>query len=101
MGIRSGADGSRGPLAVLAACLLWTALAGAAPLAGRSVQDALRELAGPGLNLIFSSDVVPADLKVLAEPASPAGIAAVREILAAHGLLLVGVGDGAWAVTRA
>jgi len=101
MGIRSGADRSRGPLAVLAACLLWTALAGAAPLAGRSVQDALRELAGPGLNLIFSSDVVPADLKVVAEPASPAGIAAVREILAAHGLLLVGVGDGAWAVTRA
>lgn len=99
MGIFSGLAPSRGHSLLLAAALLWASLAQAQPLAGRPLQEVLREFQAQGLNIIFSSDLVAPQLRVLAEPAG-GGIAAVREILAAHGLALVEVGPGAWAVTR-
>lgn len=101
MGFPSGLRGNRAPSLLLAACLAWLPLAMASPpYAGRSLQDVLREFAGSGLNVIFSSDVVPPGLAVQAEPASRGGLAMVREMLGAHGLALSEVGEGVWVVTR-
>ncbi|CAG0941474.1 hypothetical protein GPROT2_01325 [Gammaproteobacteria bacterium] len=99
MGIPSCVAAGRARTALLAATLLWVSLALGAPLAGRPLQDVLREFQAQGLNIIFSSELVTPQLRVLAEPAG-GGIAAAREVLAAHGLVLVDVGAGAWAVTR-
>ncbi|HEX6642297.1 MAG TPA: TonB-dependent receptor, partial [Thermoanaerobaculia bacterium] len=56
--------------------------------AGRAVVDVLRELQKRDVNIIFSSDLVPATLRVKVEPRErePRRIAA--EILSAHGLAL-------------
>jgi hypothetical protein len=54
--------------------------------AGRSVAEVLRELQSADLRIIFSSDLVPSELRVFVEPKSrePRQIAA--EILEPHGL---------------
>ncbi|MBW7930089.1 MAG: TonB-dependent receptor [Gammaproteobacteria bacterium] len=101
MGISPGVGWRCVPSLLLMVCLLWMSPVAASSLVGRSVQDVLREFSGSGLNIIFSSDVVPPDLTVQTEVASPGGVAAVREILMAHGLVLIGVGEGVWAVARA
>ena len=61
-----GSDGSISPCEIsaertakaLAAALLWASLAQAQPLAGRPLQEVLREFQAQGLNIIFSSDLV-------------------------------------------
>jgi hypothetical protein len=85
---------------LLGLCIAWSGTAAAAAFAGRTVQDALRELAAGGLNFIYNTELVPPDLVVKAEPAATAPAEIAREILGAYGLTLSAVGDNAFAVVR-
>jgi hypothetical protein len=67
-----------------------------APYAGRPVVEVLSEL--PGLEFIYSSELVPASLLVRDEPASRNRLLAAREILRDHGLALSAVRPGLYAV---
>jgi len=66
--------------------------------AGRPVIEVLLELRDPGLDFIYSSELVPASLLVLAEPRSTNRLIIAREILTAHGLSLSVVRPGLYAV---
>jgi len=66
--------------------------------AGRPVIDVLLELRDAGLDFIYSSELVPASLRVQAEPHSTNQLLIAREILAAHGLALSVVRPGLYAV---
>lgn len=68
---------------------------------GRPVVEVLLELRDPGLDFIYSSELVPASLRVLAEPRSVSPPEIAHEILAAHGLGLSVVRPGLYAVVRA
>lgn len=76
-------------------CLLLICLAGPAiaqteqsPWQGRPVRDYIESVSARGLNVIFSSDLVPAALLVLDEPTAPDAENALREVLMPHGLTL-------------
>jgi hypothetical protein len=71
----------------------------AAGLTGRPIVDVLSELQGPGLEFIYSSELLPRTLTVEAEPASANRLVIAREILAARGLSLTAVRPGLYAVT--
>jgi outer membrane receptor protein involved in Fe transport len=73
----------------------------AASYAGRPVRAVLEELQRPGLILIYNDVLVPADLRVLAEPAAQSGIPLLNEILAPHGLTTQGMGPSTWAIVAA
>lgn len=73
----------------------------AANYAGRPVRAVLEELQRQGLTLVYNDVLVPADLRVLAEPAAQAGIPLLNEILAPHGLTTRGMGSNTWAVIAA
>ncbi|MBL8200878.1 MAG: TonB-dependent receptor [Chromatiales bacterium] len=73
----------------------------AATYAGRPVRAVLEELQRPGLTLIYNDILVPADLRVLAEPDAPSGIPLLNEILAPHGLTTRAAGPGIWAIVAA
>ncbi|MGH8250093.1 MAG: TonB-dependent receptor [Steroidobacteraceae bacterium] len=68
---------------------------------GRPVVDVLLELRDPGLDFIFSSRLVPARLRVVAEPTTQNRLRIAREILTAHGLALSAVRPGLYAVVAA
>lgn len=68
--------------------------------AGRPVVDVLVELRAPGLDFIYSSELVPESMRVLAEPQATGPLPIAREILAAYGLSLSAVRPGLYAVTR-
>lgn len=92
---------------LLAACLLAgpqiivaTAVAASAPLVGRSLADVLAAVRADGIVIVFNTQVVPQTLRVLSEPVSQSGLPMLREILAPHGLGLIQVGQGAYAVTQ-
>jgi len=88
-------------LAALALLLFFpTIAASAANLAGRPVIEVLAELKDTGLEFIYSSELLPSTMQVLAEPRSTSRLAIAREILAAHGLGLVAVRPGLYAVVR-
>jgi hypothetical protein len=88
----------------LLVALVAAARADAAPDAsswiGRGVADSLRELSTPGLDFIFSSELVPDDLRVVEEPRLGNGLLTARDILAPHGLGLRVVRPGIYAVVR-
>jgi outer membrane cobalamin receptor len=88
--------------ALLALCLVSAARADAAEAryAGRPVVDVLLELRAPGVDFIYSSELVPESMRVLAEPQAAGPLPIAREILAAHGLTLSAVRPGLYAVTR-
>ncbi len=88
--------------ALLALCLVPAARADAprARYAGRPVVDVLLELRGPGLDFIYSSELVPESMRVLAEPRAAVPLSIAHEILAAHDLALSAVRPGLYAVTR-
>ncbi len=67
---------------------------------GRPVIDVLQELRGPGLQFIYSSELLPPSLVVAAEPVSRNRLLIAREILAAHGLSLSVVRPDLYAVVR-
>ncbi len=72
-----------------------------APLAGRPVIDVLQELRGPGLEFIYSSELLPRAYRVTVEPETRNRLLVAREILAAHGLALSVVRPGLDAVVPA
>lgn len=74
------------------------AAAATAPLAGRAIADVLGEALAQGIIVVFNTQVVPESLRVLAEPSAQSGVPRLEEVLAPHGLMLVQVGEGAYAV---
>ena len=66
--------------------------------AGRPVIDVLLDLREPGLDFIYSSELVPSTLRVAEEPRSRGSLQIAREILAAHGLSLSLVRPGLFAI---
>lgn len=86
-------------LSIAAVLLVGSALA-APPYAGRRVQDVLEELRTQQLAFIYNTQLVPNELVVRAEPRSPPGLALAIEVLAQHGLELLRVAPGSYAVVR-
>jgi outer membrane receptor protein involved in Fe transport len=88
---------------LLSACLLGPAVhaqgAGALPYRGRSVQAVIEELRAAGAPLVYSSNLLPPDLRVRDEPQSSEPLALAREILQPHGLTIRD-SDGVWLVVR-
>ena len=89
--------------AILVVSFVPTAIADAddGTFAGRPVVEVLLELRDPGLEFIYSSELVPATLRVLTEPRAGNRLLIAREILAAHGLALSAVRPGLYAVVTA
>lgn len=69
--------------------------------ARRPVVEVLQELRDSGLDFVYSSELVPRTLQVLAEPVSKNRLLVAREILAEHGLALSVVRPGLYAVVPA
>lgn len=76
--------------------------AGAADVAasykGGSVRDALFDLRKRGLLILYSSDVVTAELRVVEEPSADRLEEIARDLLAPHGLELIAGPAGRWLV---
>ncbi len=68
---------------------------------GRPVVKVLRELRDTGLEFIYSSELLPPSIRVLAEPKASNRLMIAREILEAHGLSLSAVRPGLYAVVHA
>jgi hypothetical protein len=73
----------------------------AAPYAGRPLQEVLQEISGRGLQLVYSTDLVPPSLVVQREPAAGSDLALLQQLLAEQGLRAERVGEGVYAVVRA
>lgn len=73
----------------------------AASLAGQPVIAVLAGLERAGVRILYSSELVPGNLRVLAEPTATGGIELAREVLAPHGLMLQPAGADVWAVVEA
>ncbi|MBX3702652.1 MAG: TonB-dependent receptor [Steroidobacteraceae bacterium] len=89
---------------LLIAHACWSPPAAAAEAAryqGRPVAEVLAELRGPALDFIYSSELLPPELPVLAEPGSREPLRIAVEILAPHGLALDAVRPGLYAVVAA
>lgn len=69
--------------------------------AGRPVVEVLEELADGGIDFVYSSELLPPDLMVEAEPQAREPLLVAREILAAHGLRLSAVQPRLFAVVAA
>jgi hypothetical protein len=78
-------------LAVSVACCAGAAAAEQSrpPLKGRSLQEALRILQHEGLRIVFSSEAVTAEMRVLEEPRPRSRRAQLDELLEPHGLKAV------------
>jgi outer membrane receptor protein involved in Fe transport len=76
------------------------ALAAGPPYAGRPLRVVLEELSAKGLQLVYSSDVVPDSLRVTSEPAPGTTLQLLREVLAQQGLEAKPVGADTYAVVR-
>jgi hypothetical protein len=92
---------NRSAASAAAAALAWTCAAFAGPpYAGRPLRDVLAEFGQQGLHLVYSSETVPASLRVAREPAPGPAIDTVRELLAEHGLEARSVGESTYSVVR-
>ncbi|MET0498963.1 MAG: TonB-dependent receptor [Steroidobacteraceae bacterium] len=80
--------------------LIFGGNAHSAQLEGRSVGEVLGELQAQSLHFIFSSETIPAQLRVMHEPHAQRGIELAREILAEHALMLVPVAPGTYSIVR-
>ena len=86
--------GERSTILLVAALLCWTVMPASAsvqqrrPYAGRPVAEVLAELQTPQFQVIFSSTLVPATLRVLTDPAATAPREIALQILAPHNLTL-------------
>jgi outer membrane receptor protein involved in Fe transport len=65
---------------------------------GRAVGDVLDGLRSQGLTFIYSTQILPADLRVEHEPLARSGVALAMEILAAHRLSISQAAPGVYAV---
>jgi outer membrane receptor protein involved in Fe transport len=72
----------------------------AAPFFNRRVSDVLDELRSSGYVFIYSTQVIPAQLRVTAEPLANSGVELAREILAQHGLKLVQAAPKIFSIAR-
>lgn len=84
--------------------MFFHAAQGAAPsYKGKSLAQALRDLASPQVQFLFSSELLPDELVVSEEPQAGRAdaLALARLLLAGHGLALEQVGRGLYAVIRA
>ncbi len=84
----------------LAAVVFASSAHSAPPYAGRTVHDVLQELRGRGVSFIYSTAVIPSDLKVTSEPSQTSALRLAAEVLAQHGLELLRVAPGSYAVVR-
>jgi hypothetical protein len=66
---------------------------------GRTVQEVIDELRAHGAPIIYSTNLLSADLRVLDAPTTTEPLALAREILAPHGLT-IDARDGLWLVVR-
>jgi hypothetical protein len=71
-----------------------------APSVGEPLGTALQGLERPGVEIIYSSALVPPDLRVTLAPRAADAVAQAREILAPHALDLHSVAPGLYAVVR-
>ena len=87
---------------VIALALLLPRFADAADPAGtaRTVESLLRELSASGVDVIYSSVLVPPDLLVPAEVSSGDPLTALRQALASHHLELRQIAPGRFVVAR-
>jgi Ca-activated chloride channel family protein len=69
--------------------------------AGRSLTDVLRDLQARGLKVVFSSELVWPQMRVLSEPKSAAPRTILDEVLEPHGLRAAPGPKGTWLVVRA
>lgn len=83
---------------MLMLCLAGTAHA--APFLNRRISDVLDELRSSGYVFIYSTQVIPAQLLVTAEPHASAGVELAREVLAQHGLKLVQAAPNIFSIAR-
>jgi len=67
---------------------------------GKALADFLQELSTQGYEIIYSSDVVPDDLLIADEPDLTEPLEGLRQVLAAHGLLLEIGPAGRWLVRK-
>ena len=90
-------------LAVLALPVCWCSApaVAAAPYAGRPLAEVLQELAARGLKLVYSSEAVPGDLRVMREPSGGTPAEVLGEVLAPHGLRAKRVGADTYAIVPA
>ncbi|HTL50628.1 MAG TPA: hypothetical protein VL219_08195, partial [Steroidobacteraceae bacterium] len=86
-----------GALLALPLFLLAASGAAGAGYVGRPIVDILEELRGPGLDFIYSSELLPRSLTVNVEPESGNRLLIAREILAEQGLSLTAVRPGLFA----
>lgn len=71
------------------------------PYAGRPLAEVLQDLGEQGLHLVYSSETVPASLRVELEPAGSTPRAILDEILAPHGLRAKRAGADTYAIVLA
>lgn len=81
--------------------LAGVAAAAPAQWAGRRVIEVVAELRAEGVNVLYSSDLVPDELRVEREPQATAGAALLAEVLRPHSLLLKEIAPGTYAVVAA
>lgn len=87
--------------AVALALLTATAALAGPPYRGRALDEVLRDLGTQGLQLIYSSETVPASLRVADEPTSSNPVDVLAEVLAPHGLRAEPVAGHSYAIVRA
>jgi outer membrane receptor protein involved in Fe transport len=80
--------------------LLIASVAAAAGFANRRVSDVLGDLRRAGFVFIYSTHVLPANLRVEAEPVANEGIELAREILSQHGLVLIEAAPKVYSIAR-
>jgi outer membrane cobalamin receptor len=85
---------------IAAACACAPSAIAAPPYAGRALEEALRDVAGNALRLVYNSELVPPDARVAREPPAGAVEAVLAALLAPHGLRLERVGPSTYAVVR-
>ncbi len=85
---------------LLLVCCLGESFAADVVWQGRPVSEFLQSLNDAGYQIIYSSDVVKADLLILNEPDLSAGLAGLEPILSAHGLVLEDGPANSWLVRK-
>jgi outer membrane receptor protein involved in Fe transport len=93
--------GAAAALAVIALCSSVIARAADRPLVGLTLTEAISRLIADGLPVVYSSNVVRADMKVAVEPRAGTPRATLDELLAPHGLAVREMGSGRLVIVRA